>query len=111
MGEGDFILAVNTNMRKAIRKEAGALVQVSLAVDESEIELSADLLTCLEDVPEAQAYFNAMPPSHQKYYTRWIESAKTAETKARRITKAIQGMTMQMNFGETIRHFKQKEDE
>lgn len=106
MGEGDFILAVNTTMRKALRKEAGAKVTVTLALDASAVQLSADLLACLEDAPEAKAYFDKLPGSHQKYYTRWIESAKTPGTKAKRITQAIMGMTQKMDFGETLRHFK-----
>ena len=109
MGEGDFILAVNTTMRKALRKEAGAKVTVTLALDESAVQLSADLLACLEDAPEAKAYFDKLPGSHQKYYTRWIESAKTPGTKAKRITQAIMGMTQKMDFGETLRHFKGKD--
>ncbi len=109
MGEGDFILPVNTTMRKILRKEAGAKVHVTLALDESEVVLSADLLACLEDAPEAKAYFEKLPGSHQKYYTRWIESAKTPGTKAKRITQAIMGMTQKMNFGETLRHVKEKD--
>lgn len=107
MGEGDFILAVNTTMRRGLRKEAGATLHVSLEVDDSPLEQSADLLQCLEDDPAAQTYWNSLPVSHQHYYTRWIESAKTAETKASRIAKAVRGMSMGMNYGEMIRYFKQ----
>lgn len=110
MGEGDFIIAVNTTMRRCLRKEAGATVLVSLEFDDSPIEQSADLLACLEDDPAAQTYWNNIPVSHQTYYTRWIESAKTTDTKASRIAKAVRGMSMGMNYGEMIRYFKQLND-
>ena len=107
IGEGDFILAVNGTMRRGIRKEEGATVTVCLEVDDSPLEQSADLLECLEDDPAARAYFNKLPVSHQTYYSKWIESAKTAETRASRIAKAIRGMSMGMDYGEMIRYFKQ----
>jgi uncharacterized protein YdeI (YjbR/CyaY-like superfamily) len=33
--------------------------------------------------------FNAFPPSHRREYVEWVDSAKTAETRQRRIATAI----------------------
>ena len=106
MGEGDFILALNNEIRKQIKKNKGAKLSVQMAVDTSEIELSPDLMECLEDDPAAKAYFNKIPGSHQKYYSRWIESAKTDETKARRIALALKALGRQMDYGTMIREDK-----
>lgn len=110
IGDGTFVLPVNATMRRAIRKEEGSSVQVTLAVDDEPFVQSADLLACLADEPEAQAYFDTLPPRHQRYYTNWIESAKTAATKTKRIAQAITGFSMGMGYGEMIRYFKKQEE-
>ncbi|MBO0950253.1 YdeI/OmpD-associated family protein [Fibrella forsythiae] len=110
MGDDTFILVVNTTMRRAIRKEESASVQVTLEVDDEPFTQSADLLECLADDPAAQAFFDSLAPGHQRYYTNWIESAKTAPTKAKRIAQAITGFSMGMGYGEMIRYYKKQEE-
>jgi uncharacterized protein YdeI (YjbR/CyaY-like superfamily) len=106
MGEGDFILAINATIRKQIKKQKGAKLSVQMSLDTSEIALSADLLECLEEDTAAKTYFNKIPGSHQKYYSRWIESAKTLETKAKRIALALKALSRQMEYGAMIREEK-----
>jgi hypothetical protein len=110
MGEGDFILAINAEIRKYIKKQKGAKLSVQMQVDKSEIAISADLLECLEDEKAAKAYFNKIPGSHQKYYSRWIESAKTLETKAKRIALAMKALSRQMDYGTMIREEKENRE-
>ena len=102
-----FILAVNATMRRGLRKEAGASVRVELAYDDSPILLSADLLACLADDPAAFDFFDTLPKGHQKYFSNWIESAKTDATRTKRLTQAVTGLSMGLGYGEMIRHFKQ----
>ena len=109
VGEGAFVLPVNANMRRIIRKEAGAMVQLSLEADDEPLAQSADLLTCLADAPDAHAHFDSLPPGHQRYYTKWIESAKTPQTKAKRIAQAITGFSLKMDYGDMIRYHKNQE--
>jgi hypothetical protein len=106
MGNGQFIIAVNATMRRGIRKEAGATLEVSLAVDDDPFPISPDLIACLEDEPAALEFFNTLPKGHQQYFSNWIESAKTIDTKAKRITQAVTGLAMGQGYGEMIRHFK-----
>ncbi|WP_338870266.1 YdeI/OmpD-associated family protein [Spirosoma sp. SC4-14] len=106
MGEGVFIIPVNAAMRRGIRKEEGASVRVTIEVDTDPMPLSADLLDCLEDDPAAKAYFQTLSRGHQNYFSNWIEDAKTIETKTKRLTQAVMGLAMKMDFGEMIRHFK-----
>ena len=103
MGEGAFILAVNGVMRKALGKKAGDKVKVTLEADESKIILSHDMMACLKDEPAALAAFKKLPGSHQKYFSRWIESAKTANTKTKRIVMTVEALAKKMNFGEMLR--------
>ena len=103
MGGGDFIIAINAMMRKALKKQKGDTVQLKLAVDHQELAPSPEFMECLSDEPEALEYFNKLPKSHRNYYTKWIESAKTAETKAKRIAKAINGLSKKYNFAQMLR--------
>jgi len=43
----------------------------------------------LERDAAARAYFEKLAPSHRRQYLMWIDSAKQAETKARRLKQAI----------------------
>jgi len=60
-------------------------------------------MECLADDKEAMTTFKKLPPSHQHYYSNWIESAKTPETKARRIAQALNGLAKGFHYGEMIR--------
>lgn len=106
MGGGDFIMAVNATMRKGIGKRKGDKLKVQLEADDKLPPLSQDLLECLQDEPAANEYFNSLPYSHRLYFSRWIESAKTAPTKAKRIAKAVTALAKQNGFGEMIRNDK-----
>lgn len=107
MGEGDFIMALNAAVRKAIRKQKGALLKVQLEVDTAKIEPPADLLECLADEPEAIAYFRQLPRSHQNYFGNWVRSAKTDATRAKRIARVVTAMVKKQNYGEMIRNARQ----
>mgnify|MGYP000029403439 CR=1 FL=1 len=108
IGEGDFILPVNAEIRRTIRKEEGQKVNVRLEFDGSEFAFSGDFLACLEDDPRAMEYFETLTPGHQRYFSKWIESAKTIETKTKRITQALYGLGNGMGYPEMIRYFKGK---
>lgn len=103
MGGGRFIIALNATLRKAIRKDKGAMLDVQLEVDKKKYELNKDFLNCLEDEPAALKVFQAMPPSHQNYYSKWIESAKTEPTRVKRIAMAVSALARKMDFGEMLR--------
>ena len=108
MGEGDFILPVNGGMRKGIRKGEGAMLDVSLELDDREFKISEDLLICIADEPKAVEKFNSLAPGHQRYFSNWIEEAKTIETKTKRLSQAVWALSMGLDYGPMIRHFKGK---
>lgn len=111
MGEGNFIMALNVDIRKSIKKQKGDLVQVQMEEDKKEKKLSAVFLECLEDDSRAMKFFKTLPPGHQRYFSNWIDSAKTDATKAKRIAQAINGLAMGLGFGEMIRLNKAKKDQ
>ncbi len=103
MGEGDFIMAINAAMRKGIGKRKDSILKVQLAIDAAPILPPAVLLECMADEPEALKYFNSLPQGHRNYFTKWIESAKTDITKAKRIALVIKTMVRKMDFGAMLR--------
>lgn len=107
MGGGEFIMAINGEMRKATGKLKGARLDVQLALDKVPYKINQELLDCLEDEPAAKAHFNTMPPSHQAYWSKWIESAKTEATKTRRIAQSVIALTKKFDYGQMIRSLKQ----
>ena len=106
MGDGDFIIPFNDKFKKGTGKKEGATIEVFLEIDTDEFPFSEDLLVCLEDEPKASEAFYKMPKSHQKYYSNWVESAKTFETKSKRIAQCVFGLANGMDYGQMIRHFK-----
>lgn len=108
IGEGNFVLPFNADMRKLLGKGEGDIVHFKVEVDHSEFQYSTDLLACLEMDDRASAFYETISPSHKKYFSKWIESAKTIETKTKRINQALFGLANQMKYDETIRYFKEK---
>ena len=107
MGGGDFILALNADMRREVRKPVGAMLKITMEVDKTPTQLCPELLECLVDEPLALANFNKLTPSHRKYFSNWIESARTETTKAKRIAQAVTACTRGQHYGEMIRSLKQ----
>ena len=108
MGEGRFILPLNGSLRKAIGKKAGDRLQVKMELDERPLTPSADFIKCLKDDPNAFDFFKTLPKSHQNYFSKWIESARTFSTKARRITMAVIALSSKQGYGEMVRANKPK---
>jgi uncharacterized protein YdeI (YjbR/CyaY-like superfamily) len=67
-------------------------------------------MACLDDEPAALAFFITLPKGHQQYFSNWIESAKTIDTKTKRIMQAVAGLAMGLGYGEMVRHFKKLRD-
>lgn len=111
MGGGNFIMAVNATMRKGIGKRKGATLNVQLQVDNEPLQLSTDFLECLQDEPAALKYFYSLAKGHQNYFSKWIESAKTEPTKAKRIAQAVTALSRSWGFPEMLRAAKKDKDE
>jgi len=110
MGNGDFIIPLKADLRKKIKKQKGEKVKLSLELDTSEFNISSDFLICLKEEKNAEKYFNTLTPSHQKYFSKWIDEAKTIETKSKRIAQAIEGLKMNLGFPEMLRYYKAQKE-
>ncbi|MHA4847453.1 YdeI/OmpD-associated family protein [Flavitalea antarctica] len=109
-GEGDFIMPINATMRKHLRKQAGAKIKVRIAAEQSKPPLDADLVQCLKEEPDAWKTFSALSQSHQRYFSNWVESAKTDNTRAKRIAHTITAMLRNWDYGQLIRSLKSSDE-
>ncbi len=107
MGGGSFIMPLKAELRKKLRKNEGAILRVLLAADEIAYAINHDFMECLKDSPVAAFNFSRLPGSHQKYFSKWIESAKTYVTKAKRIAQAVEAMQYNLSYAEMIRKNKE----
>jgi len=106
MGGGNFIIALNAGLRKSIHKRKGAMIKLMLQEDKKGYELNADFKACLEDDADASKYFNSLPLSHRNYFSKWIDSAKTEQTKTKRIAAALNALSKNYGYGEMLREMK-----
>lgn len=98
MGDGSFMLPVNAGMRKGIGKKKGAMVKLAITIDKAPPALPPALKECLEDEPEAMAFFQQLNLSHRNYFIKWIESVKNEMTQAKRIAQTIDALLLKQNF-------------
>lgn len=103
MGEGDFIVAINATLRKLLKKQKGDSLIARFEEDKNGYVLNADFVACLDDEPKAMQHFKKLPQSHQNYFSKWIDSAKTIETQTKRIALSINALARGMHYGEMIR--------
>lgn len=107
VGGGDFIMALNAEIRKNTGKRKGANLLVLIeADDEFVIKPNPEFLECLSDEPAAVSFFTSLAKSHQGYFIKWIDSAKTEETKVRRIAQSVSALSRSQGYGEMLRAFK-----
>lgn len=103
MGGGSFIIPVNAAIRKGIGKRHGAMLKVELEEDKKPFQFNKDFMECLADEPAAQKFFKSLPGSHQRYFSKWIDSAKTLPTKTKRIAQAVNALAKKWGYAEMLR--------
>src|ERR1700761_4885291 len=104
MGGGNFIMALKAEVRKGVHKRAGAMLQVRLEADNDfKGEMPNDLQECFDFEPEAYEFFNSLAKSHREYFIRWINDAKTNETRAKRIVNTVNAMLRKWSYSQMLR--------
>lgn len=104
MGQGDYILPLKADIRKAIHKKQGDTLSLQLELDSAKIQVPEDLAICLEDEPKAKAFFfEKLPGAHRNYFIKWIDSAKTEATRSKRIAMTVNALSKGWHYGQMIR--------
>ncbi len=102
MGDGTHYLVVGKDIRQHISAAQGDTVRVALELDteQRQVEVPDELQQTLASQPQAKAAFERMTYSHQKEWVNWIMSAKQAETRLRRVEKALTFIVQGKNLRE-----------
>lgn len=91
---GKFMIPVSSEVRGAARVAGGDTLEVGVALDTAPrvLELPEDFALALGSDAVAKAFFDRLSYSNQRRHTLNIQGAKTAETRARRVAKAIEDL-------------------
>lgn len=89
---GQPLLIVVKKIREKIGKQAGDEVEVTVQEDTEPrvVEVPSAFQELLKSHPQAATFWQSLSYSHQREYAMWFSEAKRAETRERRINKAIE---------------------
>jgi hypothetical protein len=92
---GRQLLGFNKVNRAGAGIEAGQVITITIENDTAPrvVEAPPELAAAFKKNKKAKSTWDALSYSHQREYAEWITSAKKAETRERRATKAIEMLT------------------
>lgn len=90
-GHPQHMLGILKSIRNQIGANIGDQVEVEIWKDETArtIEAPPDLLDAMR-AGAVLDFFESLSYTHRKEYCRWISEAKTEQTRARRVAKALE---------------------
>jgi hypothetical protein len=93
-GDGAYRLHIHSHIWRKLRIDAGATVEVLLLLDSEPRDpvLPHDLAGGLADEPSALAIFNSLTPAFRRQIVRYMEQAKHASTREKRIRLIVKRM-------------------
>lgn len=88
---GEPMIGVPMEQRGPAGVQPGDTIDVDVVLDTAarEVELPADFAAALAASPDAERFFRTRNYSERRWFVLGIEDAKTPETRARRIEKAV----------------------
>jgi hypothetical protein len=94
-GDGTHYMAVNREVRDGAGATAGDRVKVCMEVDTAPrtVAIPPDLNQELSKSIAARVRFDKLSYTHRKEYVQWIEAAKRAETRTRRVKQVLDKLT------------------
>ncbi len=102
--DGGYILPMNGNIRKGVRKEEGDKVTIYFEKDtEFKIEMPEDLEICLAQDDGSLENFLTYTKAHQNYFINWLNTAKTDTTREKRLLMIVKAMALKQDFGMMMR--------
>jgi hypothetical protein len=90
---GGHWLRVNKAMREGAGADAGDTVKLAILGPEPEPTVPADLRVPLAASRQATTLWKDLTSIGRRDWIRWIESAKTPETRARRVTRTVEQLS------------------
>jgi hypothetical protein len=89
---GEFLLGLSKEVRAAAGVQAGETVEVALELDREErtVDVPVALADALADDVVASAAYERLAYTHRKEFARWVAEAKREDTRAGRVSKALE---------------------
>ncbi len=89
---GRHLISISAAVRQATGLAGGDGIRVTLTVADTprEVDVPGDLAAALAADGQAGAFFATLSNSLQRYHVDTVNGAKTAETRQRRIEKAVE---------------------
>jgi hypothetical protein len=93
-GKGSYRLAIHGDIRKKLRIDAGAVVEVVLCRDEASREpvLPPAMTLALRNSPKAQAEFRGMTTALRRQIVRYVTQVKKESTLERRVAGLMRSL-------------------
>lgn len=93
-GKGSYRLAIHGDIRKKLRIDAGAVVEVVLCRDEASREpvLPPAMTLALRNSPKAQAEFRRMTTALRRQIVRYVTQVKKESTLERRVAGLMRSL-------------------
>jgi Domain of unknown function (DUF1905)/Bacteriocin-protection, YdeI or OmpD-Associated len=90
-GKRCYRLAIHGDIRKKLKVDAGAVLEIALQRDDAPREpaLPPALVLALRNSPKAQAAFRKMTTALRRQVVRYLTSVKQQQTLERRVTKLV----------------------
>ncbi|MFD1370079.1 YdeI/OmpD-associated family protein [Actinoplanes sichuanensis] len=88
---GEYWLGVSAERRAAGGLDGGQVYNLGIELDDvpRTVEVPEDLAAALAAEPDAKAFWESISFSNQRWHAEQLTSAKTAETRARRLAKSL----------------------
>jgi hypothetical protein len=90
-GKGCYRLAIHGDLRKKLKVDTGAVVEIAIQRDEESREpvLPPALALALRNAPKAQAAFRSMTTALRRQVVRYLTSVRQQSTLERRAAKLV----------------------
>jgi hypothetical protein len=91
---GAYMVGVNAENREGAHVKGGDEVDVDIELDTAprEVSVPAELAAALDAEPAARRTFDGLSNSNKSWHTYQVETAKTEETRQRRIARSIEAL-------------------
>jgi Bacteriocin-protection, YdeI or OmpD-Associated/Domain of unknown function (DUF1905) len=88
---GRLMVGVSAENRKSAGVIGGGMVDIDLELDSQprEVAVPEDFRKALDREPAAKRFFDGLSYSQRRWFVMGIDEAKTAETRQRRVDKAV----------------------
>jgi uncharacterized protein DUF1905/bacteriocin resistance YdeI/OmpD-like protein len=90
-GKGAYRMAIHGDIRKKLRVDCGAVVEVAIQVDEESREpvLPPALVLALRNAPKAQRRFRGVTTALRRQIVRYLTAVKSQEALERRVSRFV----------------------